>query len=56
MFKPSQIQSIHLKKKKKKEKKKKKKYYYDNTFYLLSFYMINVKKFLSCSFSIFLFQ
>ena len=33
------------KKKKKKEKKKKKRYYYDNTFCLLSFYMINVKKF-----------
>ena len=29
----------------KKKKKKKKKYYYDNTFCLLSFYMINVEKF-----------
>ena len=44
------------KKKKKKEKKKKKRYYYDNTFCLLSFYMINVKKFPRALSLFFLFQ
>ena len=43
-------------KKKKKGKKKKKKYYYDNTFCLLSFYMINVEKFSRALFLFFYFN
>ena len=41
-------------KKKKRKKKRNKKYYYDNTFCLLSFYMINVKKFLVLFFYFFI--
>ena len=41
----SDIENCKKKKKKNEKKKEKKKYYYDNTFCLLSFYMINVKQF-----------
>ena len=52
----SDIENCNKKKIKKKEKKRKKKYYYDNTFCLLSFYMINVEKFSRALFLFFYFN